>query len=108
MHGAPRDDPTLTSLTRRLRAAQTPAEARPWQLLRGRVLAGWKFRRQVPLHDVDFSCPAARLVIELDGAAHDHEGAQGEDRARDRALEGEGYRVLRFENRDVFDHADGV
>lgn len=57
---------------------------------------------------VDFACPAAHLVIEIDGSQH----GEGEGRARDdkrtRWLESEGYRVLRFWNNDITQNIHGV
>ena len=50
---------------------------------------------------VDFYVPAVRLVIELDGAVHDDGLQQVEDAHRQRALEAEGYRVLRLKNETV-------
>ncbi len=49
-------------------------ELRIWIRLRGRKLDGWKFRRQQPIGEyyVDFYCPAAKLVVEIDGPTHDY------------------------------------
>jgi len=86
---------------RRLRNAGTEAEHRLWYFLRRRQLAGYKFRRQVPLagYIVDFACMPLRLVVELDGGQHLE--AVAYDRRRTEILQGEGYRVLRFWNDDV-------
>ena len=50
----------------------TEAEKRLWQILRGRRLRGYRFRKQVPLEKyvVDFLCHEARLIVELDGGQH--------------------------------------
>lgn len=76
----------------------TVSERRLWLKLRGRQLDGWKFRRQHPIGDyvVDFYCPAARLVIELNGSSHDHEVQFVYDERRQAWLESQGYRVLRL------------
>jgi very-short-patch-repair endonuclease len=76
----------------------TGTERRLWTRLRGRRLEGWKFRRQHPVGEyiVDFYCPAARLVIEMDGSSHDSDQQERYDRARQRWLESQGYKVLRF------------
>jgi very-short-patch-repair endonuclease len=86
---------------RRLRQRETPAEANLWNALRGRKLGGFKFRRQQPLgpYVVDFCCPEARLIVELDGARHDEQWQY--DAARTKYLGALGYRVLRFRNADV-------
>ena len=81
----------------RNRQAPTESEARLWQALR-RSQLGVSFRRQVPLGNqyiADFFAPAARLVIEVDGASHDAK-RQRADARRDRHLQRLGYRVLRL------------
>lgn len=93
-----------TAQARRLRRDQTPAEARLWSLLRGRRLAGIKFRRQVPVerYIADFVCTEARLIVELDGRVHDDEEAQLRDIERTAVLESCGYFLIRFPNEVVF------
>lgn len=89
-----------TAQARHLRREQTPAEARLWSLLRGRRLAGVKFRRQVPVerYIADFVCVEARLIIEIDGRIHDDEAAQLKDIERTAILESCGYLLIRFPN----------
>ncbi|MES1244469.1 MAG: DUF559 domain-containing protein [Acidobacteriota bacterium] len=96
----------LTDLARELRKQMTDAERLLWSRLRRRFL-GTKFRRQVPLGDfiVDFACMGSRLVIEVDGGQHLENAA---DRVRDRWLEENGFRVLRFWNHEVLQNLDGV
>ena len=96
--------PTLRTFRKALRNNLTPAEARLWTLLKGSQLAGRKFRRQhsVANYILDFYCPSERLAVELDGAVHDSVEAQEYDRERDMFLEQFGIKVLRFENRLVF------
>ena len=86
-----------TQLARELRNNMTVSERRLWSHLCGRQLAGWKFRRQAPIGEyvVDFVCPAARLVVELDGSTHDELKIEYDER-RQAWLESQGYRVLRF------------
>jgi very-short-patch-repair endonuclease len=89
-----------------LRRRQTASELVLWQQLRGRRLAGWKFRRQhrIGPYFVDFVCLQARLVIELDGSQHAERA--GYDLARTRFLEARGFRVLRYWNDAVFHRLD--
>ena len=91
------------ALARQLRRATTPAERHAWWLLRNRGVLGLKFRRQHVLHGfiVDFYCVAERLVVELEGDAHDGSDRQTYDAARAHLLEAAGYRVIRIRNRDV-------
>jgi very-short-patch-repair endonuclease len=79
-----------------------------WSLLRGKRLAAFKFRRQVPIGDyiVDFLCFAQRLCVELDGPSHD--GREEYDFERTRFLESKGYRVLRIPNDEVYKDAERV
>ena len=98
---------TLT-IARKLRAEMTDAERKLWSLLRRKQLAGFRFRRQVPLGPfvADFACYSARLVIEVDGGQHgvrvDH------DERRTKWLEQFGWRVLRFWNEDVLREPENV
>ncbi len=93
---------------RSLRKDATFPERILWSRLRAGRLAGLKFRRQVALgpYIVDFYCPAAALIIELDGRSHD--GRQSEDRERTKFLEQLGLRVIRYFNDDVIGDVDAV
>ena len=85
----------------------TEPEIRLWNALRGKQLEGYKFRRQAVLGQriVDFYCPAARLVVEVDGDTHDPKT----DALRDRKMQANfGVRVMRFTNGDVMQNLDGV
>ena len=99
-----------TPLRQRLRSHGTPAEARLWTLLKNGQVDGRRFRRQygVGPYILDFYCPSERLAVELDGAVHDAPGRAAYDAARTQHLDGVGVRVLRFENRSVFDGPEGV
>ncbi|MCX7178278.1 MAG: endonuclease domain-containing protein [Proteobacteria bacterium] len=85
----------------------TDAEVCLWRRLRGRQIAGCKFRRQHPFMDyvLDFVCLEKRLVVEVDGGQH-FECEQ--DRLRDKYLQAAGFRVLRFWNNQVLQEIDGV
>lgn len=93
---------------RRLRNAPTDVERHLWYHLRRRELAGHRFRRQVPVggYVVDFACPAARLVLELDGGQHLQQ--RDDDMQRTRRLQALGWRVLRYWNDDVLLRTDAV
>ncbi len=91
-----------------LRSGSTDAEQKLWRQLRNRQLQGWKFRRQHQLgcYIVDFACPDAGSVVELDGSQH--EVQQVYDDARTHKLQSFGYRVLRFWDNDVLTTIEGV
>ena len=102
--------PSLGERRRTLRAGLTPAEAALWRVLQRSQLQGRKFRRQHSIgpYVVDFYCPNERLVIELEGSAHDSEQTALRDEARERFLSAAGVTVLRVENRNVFKNPEGV
>jgi len=93
---------------RRLRKSMTGIKLLLWSRLRGHQLGSHKFRRQVPLGPfvVDFACYASRLVVEVDGPAH--EASMREDALRDVYLGSCGFRVLRFSADDVLQRLDDV
>jgi very-short-patch-repair endonuclease len=100
----------MNELRRHLRHNLTPAEAALWKALQGSKLEGKKFRRQHSIGNfvVDFYCPECRLAIELDGEKHFNLIASEYDLRREEFLHSQNVRVLRFENRSVFEHPDGV
>ena len=96
-----------TKIARSLRRRTTDAEQCLWRQLRGRRLAGLKFKRQQPIgpYIVDFVCFTAGVVVEVDGGQHlDSES----DAARDAWLQKRGYRILRFWNNEVLTNTTGV
>ena len=84
------------------------AERLVWKVVRNRGLGGFKFRRQVAVgpYIADFLCPAARLILEIDGDSHNFTIHQ--DTLRDRYLAARGYRVERISNADVFENLEGA
>jgi very-short-patch-repair endonuclease len=97
-----------TARARELRNAASAAERALWRHLQGSQLDGYKFSRQMQIGPffADFLCRQEKLIIELDGVSHDFT-ADGDARRTD-YLEREGFRLIRFTNRDVFENADGV
>jgi very-short-patch-repair endonuclease len=93
-----------------LRRAMTRAEILLWRYLKAHHLDGLAFRRQAPMgqYVIDFVCHAARLIVELDGEAHDFDAQQRRDAVRDAWLASRGYHVLRFTNEEVLCSLEGV
>ncbi len=93
-----------------LRSNLTPAEACLWKYLQGSKLDGKKFRRQhsVGNYILDFYCPSEKLAVELDGALHFTEEGIVQDEIRTHYLNELGIKVIRFENKLVFDKPDWV
>jgi very-short-patch-repair endonuclease len=101
--------PTSCELTRpRCGLGATLRKQRSGKQLRAGQLGVW-FRRQVVLLGsciVDFFCPAAKLVVEVDGGYHQFPARQRADTRRDCRLSKAGYRVLRLPAEVVL--ADGA
>ena len=99
----------MAQRARDLRRNQTAAEDRVWDLLRGRRLAGLKFRRQYVLggYVADFVCIPARLVIEIDGATHSTDEELAGDAKRTEEIEQAGFQVIRLGNDYVLNDRDG-
>ena len=107
-HPSPFFAATLTNIAREFRREPTSAEKALWRLIRKKQLAGWKFRRQhlIGRYIADFCCPKAHLIIEVDGDIHRQQVET--DQEREQALVQQGYRILRFTNRQVFETPDEV
>ena len=103
-----RSEPERTERSRTLRKQQTESEGLLWSLLRSKQLCGLKFRRQHPIGQffADFACQSHHVVVELDGEYHDH--IEENDLRRQRYLEGQGWKVIRFTNDDVATDAQAV
>lgn len=89
---------------RKMRKAPTPAEEILWERLRMRRLGGYKFRNQSVILGwiVDFYCPAAKLVVEVDGGYHDIPEQKRKDAYRADCMRRQcGLRTIRFTNEDV-------
>jgi very-short-patch-repair endonuclease len=64
-------------IQRTLRRNMTEAEKKLWRMLRGKQMAGLKFRRQHPFEKyiLDFVCLEKKLVVEADGGQHQDKSA---------------------------------
>ena len=100
----------LKELARVLRKNMTDAERFLWSKIRRKQLKEFQFHRQKNIGDyiVDFYCPAAKLIVEIDGGQHYSEENIVKDEVRDKFLSDLGFRVLRFSNSDVFKNIEGV
>jgi very-short-patch-repair endonuclease len=100
-------------LARELRNNQTLSEKTFWELVRRKKILGKKFLRQFVLEYstetdsnsrfciVDFYCPEAKLVVEIDGDIHEKQKEY--DSERSFALESLGITVLRINNNALHD-----
>ena len=100
----------LKNHSRRLRKEMTEAEKLLWSKIRAKQIKGFQVYRQKPIGRfiVDFYCPKAKLVIELDGGQHYSEPMRVKDQIRDRYMESIGLKVLRFSDSDLFENLTGV
>ena len=99
----------LKSYRRDFRNHGTPAEAYMWTYLKARKVGGLLFRRQysIDYYILDFYCVDVHVALELDGEVHNRQIE--EDEARDRDLwERFGIRVIRYENRHVFERPQQI
>ena len=100
----------LKHLARELRKNMTDAEQALWSKLRRKQLNGRIFYRQKSIgsYIVDFYCPSANLVVEVDGGQHYSIEGIAKDKSRDEYLVKLGLKVLRFSDLDVLKNMDGV
>ena len=100
----------LQTRARILRKIMTDAERMLWSKLTRKQLSDFQFYRQRIIGNfiVDFYCPRAKLVIEVDGGQHYHGKIESSDKIRDASLKNLGLKVLRFSDRDVLKNIDGV
>lgn len=91
----------LVEAARLLRRELTPAEKVLWAALQGRRVEGLRFRCQHTIGPfvADFYCPAAKLIVEVDGPIHDQQVEQ--DAARTDYLADLGCRIIRLSNDEI-------
>jgi very-short-patch-repair endonuclease len=94
---------------RAMRRAMSLPEVLLWRELKGKPL-GMKFRKQFPVLDYypDFACLEVRLLVEVDGIAHDMGDRPERDEQRDAELTEAGWTVVRVTAKDVLKDANRV
>ncbi len=92
------------------RSNPTEAENAMWQILRGKKMAGFKFRRQHIISNfiADFVCLSLQLIIEIDGFHHQLPDHIISDEERTKELNKLGFKVIRFTNAEVLHDTDTV
>ena len=88
----------------------TDAEKLLWSKIRRKQFKGCQFYRQAIIGNyiVDFYCPEAKLVIEIDGGQHYHGDRSQDDKVRDLQLSSLGLKVFRYSNLEVLENIDMV
>ncbi|MGV3640309.1 MAG: endonuclease domain-containing protein [Adhaeribacter sp.] len=109
MHTNNQYNKRLKPLANQLRKDSTKSEIRLWcELLSGKRLNGYGFLRQRTIGNyiVDFMCKELKLVIEVDGYSHNFKTE--DDEKRDKVLQGMGFTVLRFSDKEVMEDLRNV
>ncbi|MEO1447925.1 MAG: endonuclease domain-containing protein [Bacteroidota bacterium] len=65
-------------------------------------------QRPIDFYIVDFYCPKAKLVIEIDGSYHFHPDQAAADAHRTANLEQYGLAIIRFSNKEVLQQFEEV
>ena len=95
---------SLQPNARHLRKAMTPWERKLWYLFLRTYPVRYYRQRIIGDSIVDFCCPGAKLIIELDGSQHFAPDVLETDSARSSVLESRGYSILRFPNIEIDRH----
>ncbi|HEY5966773.1 MAG TPA: vitamin B12 dependent-methionine synthase activation domain-containing protein [Chitinophagaceae bacterium] len=102
--------PSLKEFALHHRFNPTQAEEVIWNLVKGKNLEGFKFRRQhiIGNYIADLVCLDRRLIIELDGLQHQLPENKESDEARTLWLGMKGFKVIRFHNEDILNKTEEV
>ena len=87
----------------------TAEESIFWGRVKGKSL-GEKCRRQYIIGEyiVDFLFRESSLIVEIDGEYHENEEVKESDRVRQLWLEEQGYRVIRYSNKEIVNDIEHV
>jgi len=96
-------DARLRPRARELRNNATKQENDLWYRFLRQRTEHWYRQKVIGEFIVDFYCPKAKLVIELDGMQHYTAQGLAYDAERSAYLEGTGLKVIRFQNKEVDD-----
>lgn len=95
-------------LAKKMRRQMTLAERAFWNGVRNRKMNGLKFRRQQIIDGfiADFYCGELKLVVEIDGGIHETQKNYGQ--LRDRIINRNDIKVIRFPNEVVINNFDVI
>lgn len=101
--------PSTLKRAKKLRKEMSLPEVLLWMQLKERP-SGFKFRKQHPfgVYVADFYCHEARLIIEVDGEAHNRGDQPEFDSKRDTWFRSQGIDTMRISARDVLSNMEGV
>jgi very-short-patch-repair endonuclease len=93
----------------KLRRDPTPAEAKILELLKASSLkSSFEFQPILNGYIPDFLFPRSKLIVEADGWHHTTTAGMRADARRTHHLMKDGYRVVRFMNREILENAETV
>lgn len=100
----------LKKYAQKLRKNMTDAERLLWSKLRDKQLKNFQVYRQriIGEYIVDFYCPKANLIIEVDGGQHYLDKGIERDKIRDDYMKSQGFKVLRFSDIEVLKNLNEV
>lgn len=98
----------LKTNARTLRKNMTPEEKILWYQFLKKLSVSVYRQRIIGNYIADFYCPAAKLVIELDGSQHFSDNGLSYDAKRDAFLKENGLQVLRIPNNEIHRNLAGV
>ena len=93
---------------RTLRKNMTKEERHLWYDFLSSYPIHFYRQRRIGTYIVDFYCPKAKLIVELDGSQHFEGKALQYDAQRTEYLESLGLLVLRVPNNEFYDNFEGV
>ena len=98
----------LKSFAHENRYEMTKAEACLWKFVLSSKKLGYSFNRQRPIlnYIADFMCKELKLIIEVDGYSHFLDEIKIKDDNKQKALEGLGYTVIRFQDDEILNQID--
>ncbi|WP_036978037.1 endonuclease domain-containing protein [Pseudobutyrivibrio sp. MD2005] len=97
----PKIDPKLKQYSRSLRKDMTKEERHLWYDFLKSYPVTIKRQKVFDKYIVDFYCPSAKIVIELDGNQHYEAEGHSADLVRDKYLSDLGIKILRYSNYDI-------
>ncbi|HQV54198.1 MAG TPA: nicotinamide-nucleotide amidohydrolase family protein [Chitinophagaceae bacterium] len=98
----------LKDFVKEHRSKSTDAEKLLWEIVKGKKMAGFKFRRQhiISTYIADFVSLSEKLIIEVDGLHHQLPENKKSDDERTKELNMLGFNVIRFTNKQVLSETD--
>jgi very-short-patch-repair endonuclease len=101
-------NPKLTARANELRKNMTPMEIKLWTGFLKRFPLNVMPQKVIDNYIVDFYCPKLSLIVEVDGAVHNTDGAEEYDQERTGILENYNLKVIRFKNEEIDTEFDKV